>query len=150
MNNRTMGIDPGDKRIGIAVSDETGTIANPHQVLNHISRAENAQRIVAIATELSVIGIVIGQTLTDDGEVSFQGRKSVRLKDAIQQISDIPVTLWNEDFSTNSAQESRRAMGIKAKNRQGHFDAIAATIILQGYLDSISRPSASTLQRELP
>jgi putative Holliday junction resolvase len=142
MNNRYLGIDPGDKRIGIAVSDETGTIANPHLVLNHISRAENARRIVDIATELSVIGIVIGQTLTDEGEVSFQGRKSERLKDAIEQIGEIPVTFWNEDFSTNSAQESRRAMGIKAKNRQGHFDAIAATIILQGYLDSISRPSA--------
>ncbi len=110
-----MGVDPGDKRIGIAISDETGTIANPHQVLNHISRTENARRIVEIVSEINVVGIVIGQTLTDEGEVTFQGRKSARLEEAIHMISDVPVYLWNEDFSTNAAQESRRAMGIKQK-----------------------------------
>jgi putative Holliday junction resolvase len=136
-----MGIDPGDKRLGIAISDETGTIANPHLVIPHISRAENARRIVEIANVNAVICIVIGQTLTDEGEVSFQGRKSQRLKDAIHQISQIPIIFWNEDFSTNLAQESRRAMGIKTKNHQSHFDAIAATIILQGYLDSIHHNS---------
>ena len=91
MSNRFMGIDPGDKRIGIAISDETGTIANPHQVLNHISRTENARRILEIVSKLNIVGIVIGQTLTDEGEVTFQGRKSERLREAIHKISDVPI-----------------------------------------------------------
>ncbi|MBI9048319.1 MAG: Holliday junction resolvase RuvX [Anaerolineaceae bacterium] len=135
MNNRILGIDPGDKRIGLAISDETGTIANPLSVLQHISRAENARRIVGIVHDLDAASIVIGRTLNEDGEVSFQGRKSERLKQAILDITEIPVDFWNEDFSTNQALESRQRMGVKKKKRKGHLDEIAATIILQGYLD---------------
>ena len=141
MNKRVLGIDPGDKRIGLAISDETATIANPLQVLNHISRAENARRIVEIAEQQDVTEIVIGRTLTDDGEVTFQGRKSERLGQAILEINEIPLTYWNEDFSTNRAQESRRMMGVGKKKRSGHLDEIAATIILQGYLDAMSQQS---------
>jgi putative holliday junction resolvase len=137
LNKRVLGIDPGDKRIGLSISDETATIANPLQVLNHISRAENARRIVEIAEQHEVVKIIIGRTLTDDGEVTFQGRKSERLGQAILDIKEIELVYWNEDFSTNKAQESRRMMGIGKKKRSGHLDEIAATIILQGYLDAM-------------
>ena len=137
LNKRILGIDPGDKRIGLALSDETATIANPLQVLNHISRAENARRIVEIAEKHEVKEIVIGRTLTEDGEATFQGRKSERLGEEILTLKEIPVLYWNEDFSTNRAQESRRMMGVGKKKRAGHLDEIAATIILQGYLDSL-------------
>ena len=98
MNKRVLGIDPGDKRIGLAISDETATIANPLQVLTHISRAENARRIVEIVEQHEVVKIVIGRTLTDDGEVTFQGRKSERLGQAIVALKEMPLDYWNEDF----------------------------------------------------
>ena len=148
---RLMGIDPGDKRIGIAVSDESGTIANPHGVINHISRAENARRIVDMAQEQQVTGIIIGRSMTDDGEVSFQGRKSERLGEAIQALTAIPILYWSEDFTTNDAIASRQAMGVKKNKRHGHFDAIAATILLQDFLNSSEAqawPAGSTNAQE--
>jgi putative Holliday junction resolvase len=136
LSKRILGIDPGDKRIGLALSDETATIANPLLVLNHISRTENARKIVEITEEHEVNEIVIGRTLTYDGEVTFQGRKSERLGQAILELKKIQITYWNEDFSTNRAQESRMLMGVGKKKRSGHLDEIAATIILQSYLDA--------------
>ena len=147
MSKRLMGIDPGDKRIGIAISDETATIANPYQVLQHVSRAENARRIAALAEREAVCGIIIGRSITDDGEVSFQGRKSQRLGDAILALKDIPILYWSEDFTTNDAIASRQVLGVKKQKRQGHFDAIAATILLQDFLNSSSAktwPAGST------
>jgi putative holliday junction resolvase len=146
--NRVMGIDPGDKRIGIAISDETGTIANPFGVIEHISRPENARRMVKIAVAQHVSRIVIGRTLTDEGDVSYQGRKSERLGQAIQELTCIPVIYWEEDFSTNLAVESRLAMGVKKGKRQGHFDAIAATILLQDFLDSSNREAGLAGSKE--
>lgn len=136
--SRILCIDPGDKRLGIAISDPTKTIASPLMVLNHISREEDAQKIITIAEENQVSLIIIGQAINWDGEVSPQGEKSTRLADVIRNVGTIPVELWDEYGSTEAARLSRQQMNLPRNKRKGHHDDIAAVIILQSYLDARS------------
>lgn len=133
---RVLCIDPGEKRIGLAISDPTGVIANPLQVIRHISRDEDARKIVDLAQQREVICIVIGQALGDDGESTASSRHAEKLAEAIRSMTSTRVILWDESGSTNEAQDARREMGLRRKQRVGHQDQIAATIILQSYLDS--------------
>jgi len=133
---RILGIDPGEKRIGVAMSDPTGTIANPVTVIKHISRTNDAAAIIEIAVENQVERIIIGQSLDEEGMPNPQGRKAARLAEVIQKHTILPVELWDESGSTQSARAARIAMGVPRKKRRGHLDEIAATIILQTYLDA--------------
>ncbi len=133
---RILAVDPGTKRLGIALSDPTGTIANPHSLLPHRSRGQDAQRIAEIANQFEVGCIVVGQALSSDGSVGPSGRSSQRLADAINEISDIQVILWDESGSTQTARETVIKLGNRQKRRIGHHDMIAAVIILQDYLDN--------------
>ncbi|MBS1249714.1 MAG: putative pre-16S rRNA nuclease [Chloroflexi bacterium] len=135
-SGRILAIDPGDKRLGLALSDSTGTIANPLKVLQHVSRQEDAEAIAQLAADHNVVTIVVGQAINWDGEVSFQGRKAARLAGAIRAKTEIPVKLWNEYGSTQAAQDARLAMGVSRDRRGGHLDEVAATVILQNYLES--------------
>jgi putative Holliday junction resolvase len=137
---KIMAIDPGAERIGVAISDLTATIANPLTVIKHVQRNKDAERIVTIALEKSVKLIVIGQAFYSNGEPNPSGRKSARLAEAIMQITDIPVILWDEHESTQLARKARREMGVK-KKQNSHMDDLAATIILQSYLDSLPNHS---------
>jgi len=136
MNHRVLAIDPGDKHIGLALSDPTGTIANPLTVVNHISRAIDAAQITRIATENEVEIIVIGQALGDEGEVGPAARKAQRMAEAIRLQTNLQVVLWDESGSTMEAREARFEMGVSRRRRSGHLDKLAAVIILQSYLDA--------------
>ena len=131
-----MAIDPGEKRIGLAISDLTGTIANPLTIINHKQRQEDAKIIVQIATENKVERLVIGQALDSDGQIGPQARKSQKLAEACKQQTMIPVELWDESGSTQAAKSARIEMGTKRAQRKGHLDALAAVIILQSFLDA--------------
>lgn len=146
---RVLAVDPGDVRIGLAVSDPLGIIANPLQVIKHISRNENARRIAEIADEKEAVLIVVGQPLDSDGEVGPAAKKSARLSRAIQKFTDTEVILWDESGSTKAAHRAYIQMNVPRKKRRGHLDHIAATIILQSYLDAHSdRPTY--LMEEMP
>lgn len=137
---RILAVDPGTKRIGIAISDPTGTIANPLCVLEHVSRQEDAAKIARLAAEHEVELIIVGQSLDDYGQPTFQGRRAARLAAAIRQQTNIQVKLWDESFSTQDAQKFVIAMGNTSQKRKrpSHFDDLAAAIILQSYLDANS------------
>ncbi|MGD2159023.1 MAG: Holliday junction resolvase RuvX [Anaerolineales bacterium] len=133
---RILAVDPGEKRIGLAISDPSGTIANPLTVIKHVSRGKDAAAITQIAFQYDAGRIVVGQALDLDGEPTFEGRRSARLAAAIRTKTDIPVELWDESGSTQTAQRARIKMGVPRKKRRGHLDELAATVILQSYLDS--------------
>ena len=133
---RILAVDPGEKNLGIALSDPSGTIANPLQVLKHVSRAIDAASIAQIAVEHEVGLIVIGQALDDEGRSTPQSRRAFRLAGAIRTQTDLPVELWDEYGSTQAARSARRAMGASRRKRGGHLDELAATYILQTYLDA--------------
>lgn len=147
---KIMAIDPGAEKIGVAISDFTATIANPFTVIRHVQRIKDAEQIIKIALENSVRLIVIGQAFYSNGEPNPSGRKSARLADAIMQITDIPVILWDEHESTQLARKARKEMGVKKKKQMTHMDDLAATIILQSYLDSLSKEASHSNQSMEP
>lgn len=136
MSGRVMAVDPGDKRIGLAVSDPTGTIANPMGVVVHVARALDAAVIAQMAQERAVVLIVVGTALDAEGGMGPAARKAERLAEAIRAQTSLPVETWDESGSTQTARSARIAMGASRKNRAGHMDELAATVILQSYLDA--------------
>jgi putative holliday junction resolvase len=135
---RVLAVDPGEKRLGIALSDPTGTIANPLTVLKHTARSADAAAIVQLAGEHQAALIVIGQNLDVEGEPTPQSRLANRLAEAIRGKTSVPVVMWDESGSTQAARAARIAMGVSRKKRRGHMDDLAAAVILQSYLDARS------------
>ena len=133
---RVLGIDPGEKRTGLALSDPTRTIATAIGVIEHRSRAEAVKKILRQAEEHQAVIILIGHPLDDDGEENPQSRKSSRLAEQIRKEGSIPVLLWDEYGSTQQARQTRRDMAVSRQKRSGHLDEVAAVIILQDFLDS--------------
>jgi putative Holliday junction resolvase len=132
---RILAIDPGEKNIGIAISDPTGTIANPVTIIKHVSRLVDAATIAQLATDNEAKLILVGQALNEEGESTPQSRRAVRLAATIKTQTDLPVVLWDESGSTQTARQARIAMGTSRNKRRGHLDDLAATYILQTYLD---------------
>lgn len=135
---RIMSIDPGTKHLGLAISDPTGTIANPLMILKHVSREMDTDAIAREVLKYEVELIVIGQSLDDDGKPTYEGRRSIRLAQMLERKLSVPVKFWNESFSTRDAKSARVLMGGSRKRRAGHLDDLAATVILQSYLDARS------------
>jgi putative Holliday junction resolvase len=133
---RIIGVDPGAKNIGIAISDPTGTIASPLLVIKHVSRSANAAKIAELANDHTAAGIVIGQSLDENGQPTFEGRRAARLAAEIRSLTDVPVELWDESFSTITAREAQIELGSPPRKRAGHLDQLAAVVILQSFLDT--------------
>jgi putative pre-16S rRNA nuclease len=132
---RILAVDHGGKRIGLAISDLTGTIANPLKVLEHVSRVIDAASVADIAAHNEVELIVVGQSFDEDGNPNAAGRRAARFADALKTQTQLPIVMWDESFSTQTARAARIEMGASRKKRAGHLDELAATIILQSYLD---------------
>lgn len=133
---RILAVDHGEKRIGLALSDATATIASPLNVIEHVSRAIDAAQVADLAAQNDVKLIVIGQSFDEDGNPNPAGRKSARFADELKKQTDLPVELWDESFSTQDARAARIELGVSRKKRAGHQDAFAAVVILQSYLEA--------------
>ena len=133
---RILAVDPGSKNIGIAISDPTGTIANPLTIIKHVSRSKDTAKISSLATEYGAELIIVGQPLDEEGVPNFEGRKAARLAAEIRAQTTLQVALWDESFSTRDAHTARRELGSPRGKRKGHLDDLAATVILQSYLDA--------------
>ena len=113
---RILAIDPGAKRLGIALSDETATIAMPLMVIQHVSRIVDAAAIAKLADENNVGKIIVGQSLDEDGLPTLEGRRAARLAAAIRTQTAVPVELWDESFSTQDARTASQLSGLSATN----------------------------------
>ncbi len=133
---RILAVDPGSKRIGVAISDPTGSIANPLAVLSHVARLVDAAAVAELAKTNQAGLIVVGQSLDENGSPTFEGRQAGRFATALTSQTDLPVVFWDESFTTQDARAARIAMGVSRKKRSGHLDSIAATVLLQSYLDA--------------
>lgn len=135
---RILAVDPGEKNIGIAISDPTGTIANPLMILKHVSRPIDAATIAQIAEEHQAKKIIIGQALDLDNLPTLQGRRAARLAAAVRTQTGVPVEMWDETGSTQAARQAMIAINAPRSRRSGQDDDLAATYILQSYLDTHS------------
>ena len=133
---RVLAVDHGEKRIGLAISDETAAIANPLKVVEHVSRVIDAAQVADLAAQNNVALIVIGQSFDDDGNPNPAGRRAGRFADELKNQTSIPIELWDESFSTQDARAARIQLGVSRKKRAGHQDVFAAVVILQSYLEA--------------
>jgi len=133
---RILAIDPGEKRLGLAISDPTQTIASPLMVLKSQSMKKDALSILKTAEVQGAVLIIVGQPLHWDGTESIQSERSKRLASLLQELGSIPVELADEYGTTQAAKETRLKMNVSRDKRSGHLDDLAATILLQNYLDA--------------
>ncbi len=131
-----MAVDPGEKRIGVAVSDETGCLAKPVTVLRHNSLFEDVKKIVQVIEKYGVVEVIVGCTVGSDGSEISQTRHAQKIADEIHTVAGVPVILWDEWGSTKAARAARLESGAKRSKRSGHLDDVAAALILQSYLDA--------------
>jgi putative Holliday junction resolvase len=138
---RILCVDPGDRRIGLAISDPTGTLARPFKVIQHTNRQADAAEIASIAAAEQASLIVIGQATDLDGKPNISGRKARRLAGAVRSHTEIPVVLWDESHSTKAARQYRADLGVGKSKHRDHMDDRAAAVILQSYLDAKAEDS---------
>jgi len=133
---RVLCVDPGEKRIGLAVSDPGGIIARPLMILNHVSRDKDAREIVTLAESMEVGLIVVGVPYQTGVEIGPAARRALRLAEAIRSMTHIPVTTWDESGSTQRVQALMREMGGSRRKQREPLDHRAAAVILQDFLDT--------------
>jgi putative holliday junction resolvase len=133
---KILAVDPGSKRIGLALSDPTSTLAHPLMVITHLNRLRDAGEVVEQANRNKVELILVGQSLDENGMPTYEGRRSMRFAETLQTLTSLPVILWDESLTTRDAKEASLRMGMGRKKRKGHMDSLAAAVLLQSYLDS--------------
>lgn len=131
-----MGLDPGERRVGVALSDELGMLATPLVVLERRSRAAALSAVAELAQRHGVTEVVVGHPKTLQGQVGSQARRAERFAAEVGETVGVPVRLWDERYSTVEAVERLARVGKRPRGHRSHPDAVAAAVILQGYLDS--------------
>jgi putative Holliday junction resolvase len=133
---KRMGIDPGLRRVGLAVSDDAGEFASPHRTL---LREDDATLLDALAAEAHAIGageIVLGLPLRLSGEEGPEAKRARRLAKALGKKSGLKVVLWDERLTTSAAERELRSSGLRGDKKKQMIDQAAATLLLQSYLDA--------------
>ncbi len=132
-----MAIDYGDARIGLAVSDLTGTICGEAWTINEWNMERAAQRICDEARQRGVGTLVLGLPKNMDGSEGVRAEKSREFAKMLTDASALPVVLWDERRSSIEAHAILHANGRREKQHRKTVDAVAASLILEGYLGSI-------------
>jgi putative Holliday junction resolvase len=138
VSGKVLGVDVGERRVGVALSDELRMLATPLTILDRgKGLAPVLDALADVVRREGVVKMVVGLPFNADGS---EGRQARRVRDfarVAERVVGIPVELWDERLSTLGAEEIIRAQGrnLKRLRRQGQIDAVAAAVILQDYLD---------------
>lgn len=138
---RTMGLDVGEKRIGIAVSDPMGWTAQSHSVLNRKQNTADLKYLEQLRQELGVEKIIIGYPRNMNGTIGPKALEIEEFAEQLRQYTKVAIEFWDERLSTRSAERILLEADISRSKRKKIIDKLAAAHILQGYLDSQSRGS---------
>lgn len=131
---RIMAVDYGDAHTGIAISDPTGFLAGFTTTIDAYRPEAVAQRIAALASDHGVEEIVLGHPINMDGTLGPRSEKAHAMKALLEQTTSLPVILWDERRTTIDAHQILMSSGKNAKKRKKVVDAVAASLILEGYL----------------
>ena len=134
---RVMGLDVGDRNIGVAVSDALLETAQGRTTLKRTSWEADVQHLRRIAEDNEVSKIVVGKPLHMDGRESPQSRRVAKFAMRLSKTLSLPVILWDERLTSIAAEQHLEEAGLKWRDRRKHVDKVAAMFILQGYLDSL-------------
>lgn len=131
-----LGIDLGEKRIGLAIGSTESRLARPIGVIEHRSRKSDISAILEIIRKNDVNNIVIGASYEEDGNLNSMGRHAVSFGSDLQDACGLKVDYHDEALSTMDARTFTLHSGHSMKQRRGHQDAMAAAVILQSYFDN--------------
>ncbi len=132
---RILGLDIGDKRIGVALSDRGGIIASPSTIIDRTDPQQDIDAITEIVRQNDVTMIVAGLPLTMDGTTGHQAEKVKSFVDSLSMHTEVPVVYRDESLTTLEARRLMRLTRKKKRREREKDDAVAAAFILQGYLD---------------
>ena len=131
-----LGQDLGSRTLGIAVSDGTGLIASSYKTIRHNEEYDRLlDEVKSIVEELNIAAIVLGFPKNMNNTIGPKGELSLSFKEKLEQILDIPIYLQDERLTTKSATDMLIMGNVSRKDRKKVVDSVAATIILQSYLD---------------
>ena len=134
---RLLGLDWGEVRIGLALSDETQTLATPLETLvRRPGKRFPMRRFLELVGHHASVGVVVGLPLSGEGEEEASARSARELAAAVAERSGLPVEMWDERMSTARALAAIREQGGSARGRKGDVDSLAAAVLLQHYLDA--------------
>ena len=137
---KIMAIDYGDAHTGIAISDRLETLAGFTTVINTRRQEEVVAQIRTLIAEHGVERLVLGYPKNMDGTLGPRAEKAEALAEILRETTGLPVVLWDERRTTIDAHQILMGAGKNAKKRKKAVDAVAATLILEGYLTFRSRP----------
>lgn len=134
MRGRILGLDPGERRVGVAVADPTGTIASPDRYVDR-SKEEVGPTIARLCEELGVSVIVVGLPLALDGTEGPSAIAARHFGEDMAVSTGVSVEYYDERFTSHTADQALITGGVRRKKRKEKRDQVAAAVMLQGYLD---------------
>jgi putative Holliday junction resolvase len=137
---RSLGLDIGDKRIGVALSDPEGILASPFTIINRRDESLDIEAIIDIIRRQQVGRVIVGLPRSLDGSLGKQAEKVKAFTQRLCEQTQVPVEYRDERLTTVMAERLRRAASSKKTRRKARHDDLAAAIILQGYLDEEHEP----------
>lgn len=132
---KIMAVDFGDVRTGLAVCDRTEFLASPIGTIEERNAQVLAMKIAHMAKEYEVGEIVVGLPTNMNGTLGPRAEKCKDFANMLNEIADCPVNMWDERSTTVTAHQILNTTNVRGKNRKAVVDTVAATIILEGYLD---------------
>ena len=135
LDGRIMGLDVGDKTIGVAVSDLMGLTAQGVKTIKRVAKKKDIEALKEIIKERQVNKIVSGLPKNMNGTLGPQGEKVIKFCELLEEETGIKIEYWDERLSTVAAERTLIQGNVRRENRKGVIDMVAAVIILQGYLD---------------
>ncbi len=139
---RVLGVDYGHKRIGLALSDESGTIAQPLDYIDGAAAAKVNLELVRICAERKIGKIVVGVPLRLDGKPSEQTERTLAFIEELRHATTTPVAQWDERLTSVQAERVLLEGNVRRSDRKQKIDKLAAQIMLQSYLDATNPPPA--------
>src|SRR5579859_624515 len=136
LGTRVLAVDLGERRVGLAMSDETGMLASELAVIPRGSLAEDSGRLRVLIAEHGVCAIVVGLPRSMRGELGWQAQRTQRWVDRMRDALPVPVETLDERLTTIEAERGMQLAGVSARDRQRRIDMAAAVVLLQAYLDS--------------
>jgi putative holliday junction resolvase len=141
-STRVLGLDHGQRRIGVAISDELGLTAQPLLTILHTNQRNDLRSLGRLLRRYNCAAIVIGWPIHLSGDRSPRAQAAEKFADALRKEFEMPVHLWDERLSTAEAHRHLDAVGRGARDRKDVIDQIAAVLILQSWLDAQQHTSA--------
>lgn len=132
---RLLGLDVGDRAIGAALSDETGTIASGLTTVRRVGPRKDLRAIGELVRRHEAREVVVGLPRSLDGRLGPQAQKVLTFMDSLRPVVRVPVVPWDERFSSVVAQQSLIEAGVSRSDRKSMVDKVSAVLILQNYLD---------------